>query len=69
MHLRLQAVSADQSGSVSVWFVPTGKLRFRFNAAPKGSGNKDNVVTLTALNFDSAKRRLLTGGSVWILTG
>jgi hypothetical protein len=37
-----------------VWYVPTGKLRFRFDNTHPGKA-------LTALNFDAAKRRLLTG--------
>ncbi len=49
-----QAVSADAGGTVSVWFVPTGKLRFRF-------GNTHPGQQLTALNFDGPKRRLITG--------
>ncbi|KAJ9527074.1 hypothetical protein QJQ45_025214, partial [Haematococcus lacustris] len=49
-----EAVSGDHSGSISVWHVVTGKLRFRFHNAHKGH-------QLTAMAFDKAKRRLLTG--------
>lgn len=49
-----QAVTGDQGGAISVWHVSTGKLRYRFTNTHKGK-------QLTAINFDSAKRRLLTG--------
>ncbi|KAF5831982.1 WD40-repeat-containing domain protein [Dunaliella salina] len=49
-----EAVTGDQGGAISVWHVPTGKLRYRFTNTHKGK-------QLTAINFDSAKRRLLTG--------
>jgi WD40 repeat protein len=52
--LVLQAVSGDQAGTISVWCVMTGKLRFRFSNTHPGQ-------QLTALSFDSAKRRLITG--------
>lgn len=47
-------MSGDQGGTISVWSVPTGKLRFRFHGAHKNA-------QLTSLNFDSARRRLFTG--------
>jgi len=49
-----QAVTGDQGGAISVWHVPTGKLRYRFTNTHRGK-------QLTAINFDHAKRRLLTG--------
>mmetsp|Transcript_1517 Transcript_1517/g.3677 ORF Transcript_1517/g.3677 Transcript_1517/m.3677 type:complete len:1120 (-) Transcript_1517:241-3600(-) len=49
-----EAVTGDQGGAISVWHVPTGKLRYRFTNTHKGK-------QLTAINFDHAKRRLLTG--------
>ena len=51
---RNQAVSGDHGGTVSVWHVPTGKLRFRFY-------NAHGTNRITAMNFDSANRRLITG--------
>ena len=39
---------------MSIWHVPSGKLRFRFDRA---HGDR----RMTAMNFDQAKRRLLTG--------
>lgn len=47
-------MTGDQGGAISVWHVPTGKLRYRFTNAHGGR-------QLTAMNFDNAKRRLLTG--------
>ncbi|GFR47120.1 hypothetical protein Agub_g8807 [Astrephomene gubernaculifera] len=49
-----EAISADHAGTVSVWHVPTGKLRYRFLQC---HGDK----RITALAFDAAKRRLITG--------
>lgn len=57
MRLGVQAVTGDQSGTISVWHVPSGKLRFRFYRV---HGNS----RLTALNFDTNKRRLVTGARV-----
>eukprot|EP00983_Pelagomonas_calceolata_P029125 913451-Pelagomonas_calceolata.AAC.1 len=57
----LQAVTGDQGGAISVWHVPTGKLRYRFTNTHKGK-------QLTAINFDHAKRRLLTGKQGCILS-
>ena len=55
-----EAVSGDKAGTVSVWHVPTGKLRFRFYNAHKGQ-------EITAMNFDTLHRRLITGlmAHVW----
>lgn len=39
---------------MSVWHVLTGKLRFRFY-------NAHGDLRITAMNFDAARRRLLTG--------
>ncbi|GLI65559.1 hypothetical protein VaNZ11_009122 [Volvox africanus] len=49
-----EAISADHGGTVSVWHVPSGKLRYRFLQC---HGDK----RITALAFDAAKRRLITG--------
>eukprot|EP00955_Chlamydomonas_euryale_P098240 365129-Chlamydomonas_euryale.AAC.11 len=49
-----QAISGDAAGTISVWHVPTGKLRFRFYEA-------HGAQRLTALAFDPTRRRLLTG--------
>ncbi|MEW5310065.1 MAG: hypothetical protein WDW38_001897 [Sanguina aurantia] len=49
-----EAVTGDQNGTISVWHVPSGKLRFRFYRVHGSS-------RLTALNFDTNKRRLITG--------
>jgi len=49
-----EAVSGDHGGTVSVWHVPSGKLRFRFY-------NAHEDQRITAMNFDTARRRLLTG--------
>ncbi|KAG1663156.1 hypothetical protein FOA52_006053 [Chlamydomonas sp. UWO 241] len=49
-----EAVSADHAGTVSVWHVPTGKLRFRFYEA-------HGEAKITAMAFDLTQRRLLTG--------
>lgn len=47
-------MSGDHGGTVSVWHVLTGKLRFRFY-------NAHGDLRITAMNFDAARRRLLTG--------
>jgi WD40 repeat protein len=49
-----QAVSGDHAGTVSVWHVGSGKLRFRFYNA-----HKEHAIT--AMDFDAARRRLITG--------
>ncbi|KAG2490207.1 hypothetical protein HYH03_011334 [Edaphochlamys debaryana] len=49
-----EAISADHAGTISVWHVPTGKLRYRFMHC---HGDK----RITALAFDAAKRRLMSG--------
>ncbi|KXZ56621.1 hypothetical protein GPECTOR_1g56 [Gonium pectorale] len=49
-----EAISADHAGTISVWHVPTGKLRYRFLQC---HGNN----RITALAFDAARRRLITG--------
>ena len=49
-----EAVSGDHAGTVSVWHVPTGKLRFRFYNAHKAQ-------RITAMSFDTLNRRLITG--------
>ncbi|KAG2450287.1 hypothetical protein HYH02_004795 [Chlamydomonas schloesseri] len=49
-----EAISADHAGTISVWHVPTGKLRYRFLRC---HGDK----RITALAFDAAKRRLISG--------
>jgi len=55
-HIHTQAVTGDQGGAISVWHVSSGKLRYRFTNTHEGK-------QLTAMNFDHAKRRLLTGTS------
>ncbi|PNW80352.1 hypothetical protein CHLRE_07g313850v5 [Chlamydomonas reinhardtii] len=49
-----EAISADHAGTISVWHVPSGKLRYRFLRC---HGDK----RITALAFDAAKRRLVSG--------
>lgn len=55
-------MSGDQAGTISVWYVKTGKLRFRFH-------NAHGPSQMTALAFDSTRRRLLTGGLGWWCRG
>lgn len=52
--LLLQAVSTDHAGTVCVWDVATGKLRFAF-------ANTHGGCRITAATFDSNHRRLITG--------
>lgn len=47
-------MSGDHNGTVCVWSLATGKLRFRFVMAHDGS-------KITAMSFDTKNRRLLTG--------
>eukprot|EP00798_Chlamydomonas_sp_ICE-L_P018383 gene18383-24853_t len=71
-----EAVSGDSGGTVSIWSIPTGKLRFRFynahgefritamNFDSLGFRiyNTDGEFRITAMTFDSSWRRLITGG-------
>jgi hypothetical protein len=52
--LPLQAVSTDHAGTVCVWHVASGKLRFAF-------ANTHGGCRISAATFDSNHRRLITG--------
>lgn len=52
--LLLQAVSTDHAGTVCVWHVASGKLRFAF-------ANTHGSCRISAATFDSNHRRLITG--------
>ena len=59
-----QLISADQSGSVQVWDISTGKMTFKFNRA---HGNdykltKTKKSKTTAIVMDPTGRRLVTCG-------
>eukprot|EP00192_Tetraselmis_astigmatica_P000660 CAMPEP_0117689666 /NCGR_PEP_ID=MMETSP0804-20121206/24643_1 /TAXON_ID=1074897 /ORGANISM="Tetraselmis astigmatica, Strain CCMP880" /LENGTH=1073 /DNA_ID=CAMNT_0005502517 /DNA_START=57 /DNA_END=3278 /DNA_ORIENTATION=+ len=49
-----EAITADHAGTVCVWVVSTGKLRFRFT-------NAHNGHRVTAMTLDANNRRLITG--------
>mmetsp|Transcript_61954 Transcript_61954/g.195819 ORF Transcript_61954/g.195819 Transcript_61954/m.195819 type:complete len:195 (-) Transcript_61954:1152-1736(-) len=51
----MEVVSGDEVGSVCVWDLETGRMRFRFT---KTHGD----IKMTAMSFDKHKRRLITGG-------
>jgi hypothetical protein len=52
----LQAVSTDHAGTVCVWHVASGKLRFAF-------ANTHGSCRISTASFDSNHRRLITGGA------
>ena len=49
-----EAISGDQAGTLVVWFIPTGRMRFKWS---KAHGEDQ----LTAMAFDKAKRKLISG--------
>jgi hypothetical protein len=57
LSLPLQAVSTDHSGTVCVWHVASGKLRFAF-------ANTHGSCRISAATVDSNHRRLITGAFV-----